>query len=238
MHIHQPALSVVTGLIYREPSQVLNRWLVPVYQTSMRWTGNRMDAEDATTWVLVNQMNCLDLPELVPLVDERLAASTLEAVGRHWSDRYGVPLLRYESIQAIEAARVGRSPLTFDSLTEHLSADERLAIVLRFLRLRTPSAIATQLGVTVGASAGLLYRALSKVAARLGLDGDPSDLDQVTQVTLFVTDVVARRRPLRFEAGPGAWAALLAATHIQAAIAGNDLPRLRFVRSLEMNVTR
>ena len=31
----------------------------------------------------------------------------------------------------------------------------------------------------------------------------------------------------------GNWAALLAATHVQAAIAGNDLPRVRFVRSLE-----
>jgi len=48
-----------------------------------------------------------------------------------------------------------------------------------------------------------------------------------------VGDLVARRRPLRFEAAPGAWAALLAATHVQAAIAGNDLPRVRFVRSLE-----
>lgn len=237
MHIHQPALSVVTGLIYRERRQVLNRWLVPVYQTSMRWTGNRPDAEDATTWVLVNQLNSLDLPELVPVVDERLAATTLEAVGRHWSDGYGVPLLRYASIHPIEAARAGQSRLTFDSLTESLSADERLAIVLRFLRLRTPSAIATQLGVSAGASANLLYRALSKVAVRLGLDADPGDLDQVTQVALFVSDVVARRSPLRFEAAPGAWMALLAATHIQAAIAGNDLPRLRFVRSLEMHVT-
>jgi len=203
----------------------------------MRWTGNRTDAEDASTWVLVNQMNSLDLPELVPVVDERLAASTLEAIGRHWSERYGVPPLRSASIHVIEAKLAGRSPLTFDYLTERLSADERLAIVLRFLRLRTPSAIATQLGVTGGASASLLYRALSKVAAGLGLDVDPSDLDQVTQVALFVNDLVARRRPPRFEATPGAWMALLAATHIQAAIAGNDLPRLRFVRSLEMHVT-
>jgi hypothetical protein len=48
-----------------------------------------------------------------------------------------------------------------------------------------------------------------------------------------VDDLVGKRRPLRFEVAPQAWAALLAATHIQAAVAGNNLPRARFVRSLE-----
>jgi hypothetical protein len=32
---------------------------------------------------------------------------------------------------------------------------------------------------------------------------------------------------------PAAWCALLAAAHLQAAVAGNNLPRMRFVRSLE-----
>jgi hypothetical protein len=233
MHSDRPALSVVAGLTYREPSQVFNRWLLPVYQHSIRWTGNRLDAEDATAWVMTNEVSRLDLPELVPVVDERLAAMTRDAIGRHWSERYGVSQLRCASIHAIEAA----PPHAFDSLLDGLSADERLGIVLRFLRMRTLSAIATQLGISAGAGANLLYRGLSKVAARLGIDADPGDLGQVTEVVLFVSDVVARRRPLRFEASPSAWAAVLAATHIQAAIAGNDLPRLRFVRTLELLVT-
>jgi hypothetical protein len=105
--------------------------------------------------------------------------------------------------------------------------------VLRFLRRRAPSSIASQLGVAPSVGANLLFRALSDVAGRLGLDADSTDTAQANHVAAFVSDVIARRRPLRFEAGPGAWTALLAAAHIQAAIAGNDLPRIRFVRSLE-----
>ncbi len=230
---YRPSLSVVAGLTYREGSQVLNRWLVPAYQTSIRWTGNRLDAEDATTWVLVNEMSRLELPELVQLVDEHFAETTLDAVGRHWSDRYGISTLRSSSIHAIEAAFAAQPPLTFDALTDRLTADQRLVIVLRFLRGRTLPSIANQLGVAAGASANILFRALRGVAARLGLDADSTDPSQVNQVAAFVGDLVARRRPIRFEAAPGAWAALLAAAHIQATIAGNDLPRLRFVRSFE-----
>jgi hypothetical protein len=223
----------VAGLTYRDRSQIFNRWLLPSYRTSIRWTGNRLDAEDATTWVLVNEMSRVKLPELVQVVDERVAATTLEAVGRHWSERYGISPVRSSTIRASEATSIGRPALSFDALTDRLTADKRLSIVLRFLRGRTPSSIATQLGIEIGASANLLFRALSDVAGRLGFDADPDDRAQVKQVAAFVGDLVARRRPLRFEATPGAWAALVAATHIQAAIAGNDLPRVRFVRSLE-----
>jgi hypothetical protein len=229
----RPCLTVITGLTYRERSQIFNRWLVPAYQMSIRWTGNRRDAEDATTWVLINEMSRVKLPELVQVVDERIADMTLEAVARHWSERYGVSPLRCSSIQATEAALIGRPPLSFDALTDRLTADQRLVVVLRFLRGRTPSSIATQFGIAAGESAALLFRALSDVAGRIGLDADPTDRAQVKQVAAFVGDLVSRRRPLRFEATPAAWAALLAATHIQAAIAGNDLPRARFLRSLE-----
>ena len=229
----RPALTVVEGLTYRERSQIFNRWLVPTYQTSIRWTGNKLDAEDATTWVLINEMSRVKLPELVQVVDERVAQTTLEAVCRHWSERYGISALRCSSIHAAEAISIGRPGLGFEALTESLTAERRLVIVLRFLRGRTPSSIATQFGMAAEASSDLLFRALSDVAGRMRLDPDPTDLAQVKQVATFVGDLVARRRPLRFEATPGAWAALLAATHIQAAIAGNDLPRVRFVRSLE-----
>jgi len=229
----RPTLAIVAGLTYRERSQVFNRWLLPAYQTSIRWTGNRPDAEDAITWVLVKEMSRLKLPELVQVVDEQLAQSMLEAVARHWSERYGVSGLRCSSIHQTEAASLGRPALSFDALTDRLTADQRLAIVLRFLRRRTPSAIATQLGVASRSSVNLLFRALSVVAGRLGLDADPTDLAQASHVAAFVGDIVARRKPLRFDVAPAAWSALLAATHIQAAIAGNDLPRLRFVRSLE-----
>ncbi len=183
-----PALSVIRGLTYFEECQVFNRWFLPTYQASFRWTGNRSDAEDATTWVFMNAVGTVHLPELVNVVDDMVADATLEAASRHWCDRYGVVRLRCAEIHAFEAGLAGRAPSTLDSLVEGLSAEMRLVIVLRFLRKRNMSAIATQLGV---------------------------------------------RRPLRFEATPSAWAALLAATHLQAAVAGNNLPTARFVRSLE-----
>jgi hypothetical protein len=229
---HRPVLTLVAGLTYTQRCQVFNRWLVPAYQMSTRWTGNRFDAEDATTWILVKEMGRLDVPELVQVVDERVADTAREAVCRHWSDRYGISPLRCSPIRAAETDLAGRSALSFDSLTDRLTADQRLMLVLRFLRKRTPSAIASQLGLAPGTSANLLFRALSHVAERLGLD-TIADIAQVQQVAAFVGDLVARRRPLRFEATPATWAALAAATHIQAAIAGNDLPGARFVRHLE-----
>jgi hypothetical protein len=118
----RPALTIVAGLTYRERSQVFNRWLVPAYQMSVRWTGNRLDAEDATTRVLINEMSRVKLPDLVQVVDERLAETTLEAIGRHWSERYGISPLRCSAIHAAEAALLGRPALTSDGLTDRLTA--------------------------------------------------------------------------------------------------------------------
>jgi hypothetical protein len=223
---------VISGLTYSEHSQVFNRWLMPAYQTSFHWTGNRPDAEDATTWVFKNAVGCVQLPELVSIVDACIADATLEAVSRHWSERYGVEHLRSAEIYAFEAALSGRPYLTVAQLCDGLSAEMRLVIVLRFLRRRPLSAIAAQLG-SPPAGALRLFNALSEVAEQMGLDARTGRSTQADQVAAFVDGLVDRRRPLRFEATPPAWAALLAATHLQAAVAGNSLPRARFVRALE-----
>jgi len=229
-----PALTVIRGLTYIARSQVFSRWFLPVYQTSFRWTGNRSDAEDATTWVFMNAAGHAHLPELVTVVDDIVADATLEAASRYWCDRYGVVRLRCAEIYAFEAGLSGRSAVTLEALVESLSAEMRLVIVLRFLRKRELSAIAAQLGVPAKTAKGLLHTALSRVAEGMGLDGaNHGDQVQGGQVAEFVDDIIGRRRPLRFEAAPSAWAALLAATHLQAAVAGNDLPAARFVRSLE-----
>ncbi len=229
-----PALTVIRGLTYIARSQVFSRWCLPVYQTSFRWTGNRSDAEDATTWVFMNAAGHAHLPELVTVVDDIVADATLEAASRHWCDRYGVVRLRCAEIYAFEAGLSGRSALTLEALVESLSAEMRLVIVLRFLRKRELSAIAAQLGVPAKAANGLLHTALSRVAEGMGLAcANHGDQVQAARVAEFVDDLIGRRRPLRFEAAPSAWAALLAATHLQAAVAGNDLPAARFVHSLE-----
>src|SRR5260370_34430843 len=166
----RPALTVVAGLTYRERSQVLNRWLVPAYQTSIRWNGNRLDAEDPTTWVLINEISRLDLPDLVQLVDERLAETTLDAIGRHWSERYGVSQLRCSAIQSVEAALVGQAALGIDALTDRLTADERLLIVVRFLRGRALPSISAQLQLSARDGVDILAPALLAVLGRLRLD--------------------------------------------------------------------
>lgn len=228
------ALSVIRGLTYIEQCQVFNRWFLPTYQASFRWTGNRSDAEDATNWVFMKAIGQVRLPELVSVVDDIAANATLEAASRHWRDRYGVLRLRCAEIYAFEAGLAGRSALTLEALVEGLSADMRLVIVLRFLRRRSLSAIATQLGLPTRTANVLLHAALSRVAEGMGIDSAVDrDRSQASQVAAFVDDLVGRRRPARFEVTPSAWAALLAASHLQAAVAGNDLPAGRFVRSLE-----
>src|SRR4029077_18251235 len=107
------------------------RWLLLTYRTSYLWTGNRCDAEDATTWVFKNVATLTPLPELVTTVDEKVAGATLDAVCRHWSERYGVGRLRCSEISAFESALSGRSTMTLAELCEALSAEMRLLIVLR-----------------------------------------------------------------------------------------------------------
>jgi hypothetical protein len=228
-----PVLTVIAGLTYSEPCQIFNRWLLPVYQTAFRWTGDLSDAEDATTWVFKNAVGFVRLPELVSVVDPRVADATLDAASLHWSGRYGVAWVRCSEIYEREATISGKQALSLEALYGGLSAEMRLLIVLRFLRGRSLSAISAQLGIQPADAKVRLYEALSIVAGRIGLEASPCNPTQVDEVAAFVDDLVGKRRPLRFEVAPQAWAPLLAAAHIQAAVAGNNLPRARFVRSLE-----
>lgn len=227
-----PALTVITGLTYGEQSQVFKRWLLPTYRTSFLWTGNGSDAEDTTTWVFKNVAARTRLPELVSAVDDRVADATLEAVSRHWSDRYGIAAPRCCEIYDYGIAVSGLPAMTLTELSDGLSAEMRLLIILRFLRRRPLASVATQLGLPLGTANVYLFRALAAVAERIGIE-PVADVTQADQVAAFVEDLVARHRPLRFDAMPAAWCALLAAAHLQAAVAGNNLPRMRFVRSLE-----
>jgi hypothetical protein len=105
--------------------------------------------------------------------------------------------------------------------------------VLRFLRRRTVPAIATQFRVETSVVRAQMIEALASVAESVGIKPGAGPSTQADLVAAFVDDLVARKKPLRFEAAPQAWATMIAATHIQSAVAGNNLPRIRFVRSLE-----
>ena len=226
-------LTVIAGQTYRETSEVFNRCLMPVYQTSYRWTGNRLDAEDVTARVIVNEFGRLDLPRTVMAVDEQLIDATVEALGKHWADGYGVPPLRWSAFHAGEVAAPWRSTLSLRALLDPLPGELRLVTVLRFLRRRTVGQIATQLGVSQPAAAILIFMALEDIGAQMGFGPALDDPSQATEVAAFIDHLVTRRRPPRFEATAAAFQALLAATCVHAAIAGNDLPRARFMRSLE-----
>ena len=220
-------LAVVRGLTYTNCSQVFKRWLMPTYRTSFRWTGNRADSEDATTWVFLNAGDHLQLPELVQVVDDHVLDMTVEAVTRHWLDRYGIARVGGADVSAAEAT------ISLDSLFDGLTAEMRLVLVLRFLRRRSPEAIAAQLRVRPEAARRRILAGLAGVAQRIGLPPPSSESPQVPHVSAYVDDIVARRRPVRFEVDPASWPAMIAAGHIQAAIAGNDLPGKGFIRSLE-----
>lgn len=228
----RPSLAAVRGLIYIDPSQVFNRWLIPTYQTAFRWTGNRVDSEDATAWTLDEVASDLRLPELVHVVDDQVADTALEAITRHWTQRYRVAPDRRCEIYSAEAAMADRHR-TLDALFEGLSAEMRLVLVLRFLRKRNLHAIATQLRVRRDLARGRMIAALTRVAEQLGFQAESHESDQADHVSAYVDDIVRRRAPVRFDVLPEAWPPVLGANQIQAAIAGNSLPEHRFVRSLQ-----
>jgi DNA-directed RNA polymerase specialized sigma24 family protein len=228
----EPPFTVLAGHTYREPVQVFNRCVMPVYQTSYRWTGNRPDAEDVTTSVLVGAFPNLDLPQTVIKVHDMLVEATIETIGKHWTERYGVSPQRWSTVQAGEVAAPLRSTLSLRALLDPLPGDLRLVTVLRFLRRRTVDQIAAQLGVSSAAAAVLMFRALSSIGAEMGFGDSGDDTSQAGELARFVDHLVMRRRPLRFEATPATFQAMLAATCVHASIAGNDLPSPRFVRSL------
>jgi hypothetical protein len=220
-------LAVVRGLTYTNCSQVFKRWLMPTYRTSFRWMGNRADSEDATAWVFLKTADYLRLPELVQVVDDRILDLALEAGTRHWVERYGFLRVRCEEMLASEAT------VPLETLFDGLTAEMRLLLVLRFLRRRSPEAIAAQLRIRPEAARRRMLAALASVAQRIGLPIRSSEFQQVAHLSAYVDDIVARRRPVRFDVDPEAWPVMIAAGHIQAAIAGNDLPAKGFIRSLE-----
>ena len=220
-------LVVVRGLTYTNWSQVFKRWLMPTYRASFRWTGNRADSEDATAWTLLNVADRLQLPELVHVVDDGVAELAVEAVTRHWVERYGFQGVRCAELLGSEAT------IPLDTYFHGLTAEMRLFLVLRFLRRRSPEAIAAQLRIAPDEARRRILAALARVAQRIGFSPVSSECPQLAHVSAYVDDIVARRRPIRFEVVPEAWPMIVAAGHIQAAIAGNDLPVKGFTRSLE-----
>ena len=223
-----PHLAVVRGLTYTNVSQVFNRWLIPSYRTAFRWTGNRVDAEDIITWTFRDVAANLRLPDLVQVVDDQVVDTTLEAVSRHWGDRYGIA-----SIVSRGEIYASEETPALEPLFDGMTAEMRLLLVLRFLRRRPPAAIAAQLRIGPEAASRRIIEALALVAQRIGVHATCGWPLQADQVSTYIDDLIARRRPLRFEASPGAWPPMVGAGQVQAAIAGNDLPAQGFVRSLE-----
>ena len=225
-------LAVVRGLTYTGFGQVYGRWIVATYGTAFRWTGNLVDAEDATAWIFNRVARDLKLPELVQVVDELVLDASIDAIAHHWSAMYGV-----ERLSGLWVDRP-QAPTSFDSLVDGLTAEMRLVLVLRFLRRRSAADIAAQLGVGNQAARSGVLDALAGVANNIGLRSVRPGDTQPAEVSGFVDEIVARRRPTRFDLAPEAWAAVVAACHIQAAIPGNNLPSRAFVRELEDSATR
>ena len=226
-------LAVIRGLVYTDPSQVFNRWLVPAYQAAFRWTGNRVDSEDTTAWALHAVADRVQLPELVQSVDEQAADTILEGVSRHWSDRYGIDAARCADTYVSKANTTLQRRMTLDSLFSGLTTEMRLVLVLRFLRRRAPAEIGAQLRMRPDAARRQVITALSIVAEQIGF-ASSTDWDvQADHLSAYVDDILHRRRPVRFEVHPAAWPAMIGAGHVQAAIAGNDIPAHEFIASVQ-----
>ena len=220
-------LAIVQGLSYTHMAQVNRRWLLPTYATAYRWTGNRADAEDLTEWVFHNLGRDFGAAQPVEVIQKSLTELTSEAIVRHWSARYGVIGLN------VTASAPTDSRPRLESLLADLSAEMHLALIRRFVRRAPIATIANRLRVPIQEADRHVFVALTQVAERIGF-GPLYDIPQrLDDASAFVTDLVARRPPVRFEARSGIWRAMVAACHIQGAIAGNDLPTQRFVRSLE-----
>lgn len=222
-------LAIVRGLIYTDMAQVRSRWLVPTYATAYRWTGNRADAEDLTEWVFHNIGRDFGTSELVQVVQERLGELTFEAIVRHWWERYGVAGLNTATCAPMDAHP------KLEYLLADLTAEMHLILIRRFVRGLPIAKIADQLRVSVQEADRRVFIALAQVADRMGFAASSSIPRSLDDVSAFVTDLVARRPVVRFEARSGLWPVLVAACHVQAAIAGNDLPTQRFVRSLDQD---
>jgi DNA-directed RNA polymerase specialized sigma24 family protein len=226
-----PSFAVIRGLTYTDSAQIFNRWLIPTYRTAFRWMGTRVDTEDATADVFNSLVISLPLPAEVQLVDEQVNEAALRAVTRYWSDGYDVARVQCSEIHAAEAAL--RPATTLSALFEGLSVEMRLVLVLRFLRKRSLAAIAAQLGMRQVVARSTMITALTRIAERIGLAPLAPGFAQLERVTAFVDDLIAGAPPQRFVVEPPAWPAMVGAAHVQAAIAGNDLPDRRFVRMIE-----
>ena len=230
----RPSLAVVRGLMYSDSAQILNRWLMPAYGMAFRWTGSRVDSEEATRWVFVDVVRKIQLPDLVQVVDEEIADALLHSLERHWRGRYGLPAVARSELYVCETAP--NRPTSLADLFDRLSSEMRLLLVLRFVRKRPLPAIGAQLGLRPASSRLLLVSALGQVAQRVGLHPALDGTVEVARVSGYVDDIVARRPPARFQTVPATWRAIVGATHVQAAIAGNALPEFRFVRALEQEL--
>jgi len=228
----RPPLSVLRGLTYGDRGQLLNRLLVPSYQTFFRWMGSGPDAEDATRWLVETAIAPLNLPAPVEEVHGRLNRATLQALGRHWSTAYGVSATRWASIVSRPALIGLRAELGLRALFDPLPGELRLLVALRFVRRRPMETIATRLRLPCSAVNLLLFEALTAVGVGLGLPDASPTIVQAGLLARFVDDLILGRRPVRFESAPTTLTALLAAARVQAASPGNDLPDPRFVRRM------
>ena len=228
----RPSLNVVRGLVYSDRPQLLNRSLVPVYQTLFRWMGSAPDAEDATRWLFDAVLEPLALPAPVEEVNGRLNRATVQALGRHWSSGYGISATRWAAIVGRPGLVSLRAAVGIRGLFDPLPGELRLLAALRFVRRRPIEAIASRLQLSPAGARLLLFEALTAIGVGLGLPDASPTLLQADLVERFAEDLILGRRPVRFECAPTTLTALLAAAQVQAASPGNDLPNPRFVRRI------
>src|SRR5437660_7845075 len=143
-----------------------------VYAFVYARVGNRPDAEDLTQQVALKAIPRLRAGASAAAVRAYLFATARSALAGFWSSRFGMPEdeLRDDLwVEKSEPAAAGESVERVKRILDHLPANYRRLLELRFLHGYSLKEVAAELGSTVGGVKVMQLRAL-RAAAKVGLD--------------------------------------------------------------------
>ena len=143
-----------------------------VYAFVYARVGNRPDAEDLTQQVALKAIPRLREGASVSAIRAYLFATARSALASFWASRFGMPEdeLRDDLwVEKGEPDAAGESVERVKRILDHLPANYRRLLELRFLHGYSLKEVAAEMGSTVGGVKVMQLRAL-RAAAKVGLD--------------------------------------------------------------------
>jgi len=169
-------LRVVGANAYGDWDEIYADNVVWIYRLLFSKVGNRPDAEDLTTEVLLAALGPLRVSATRPEVRGYLAAAARKALAHYWRSRLGVQLTTIDPKIAVgQRDEPGISSGTGErarTVLAQLPDRHRRVLELRFLESRSIRETAQQMGIS-GANAKVLQHRALRIAARAGHGGKP-----------------------------------------------------------------